>query len=59
MDLIEAEVPEVDHRIGEGLERVVQLTDAIKANEQALEFVFPSKHPLDGAEPFFKDGRIE
>ena len=36
-DLTEAEVPQVDHRVGQGLERVVQLTDAIEANEQALE----------------------
>ena len=34
-----AVVPEIDHRIGEGLECVVQLTEAIKAKQQPPELV--------------------
>ena len=42
-----AVVPEIDHRVGEGLEGVVQLTEAIKAKQQPPELVFPSKHSFN------------
>src|SRR5258708_20820000 len=54
-----AEMPEVDHRISQGLECVVQLAEAIEAKQQAPEFVLPAEDPLDGAEPFFEDRWIE
>jgi len=50
-------MPQVDHRIGQGLERVMQRTDAFEAQQQAPELVFPGKHALDGAETLFKDKR--
>jgi hypothetical protein len=37
-------MPEIDHRIGEGFEGVVQPTEAIKAKEQPPELVLPSEH---------------
>ena len=37
-------MPEIDHRVGEGLECVVQLTEAIKAKQQPPVLVSPSKH---------------
>ena len=43
-----AEVPQIDHRISQGLECVVQLTEAIETNQQAPELVFPAKHTLNG-----------
>ena len=46
-----AEVPEVDHRIGQDLECVVQLADAIEAKQQAPEFVLPIEGALDGVLP--------
>src|ERR1700693_2762141 len=54
-----AVVPEIDHRIGEGLERVVQPTDAFEAKQQPAELVLPSKYPLDRAEALLEDGRLE
>jgi hypothetical protein len=40
-------MPQVDHRVGKGFEGVVQLTDALKAKQQAPELVFPGKQPLE------------
>src|SRR5580692_11188616 len=54
-----AVVPEIDHRIGESLERVVQPTDAFEAKQQPAELVLPSKYPLDRAEALLEDGRLE
>ena len=52
-------MPEIDHRIGKGLEGVVQLTEAIEAKQEPPELVFPSKHPLDRLESFLKYRRIK
>jgi len=52
-------MPQIDHRVGEGFERVVQRTDALEAQQQTLELVFPGEHALDGAKALFKDGEIE
>jgi hypothetical protein len=52
-------MPEVDRGIGKGLECVVQLTETSKAQQQAPELVFPSKHPLDPLKSFLKYRRIE
>ena len=50
---------QVDHRIGERLERVVHVTDAFEAQQQTAEFIFPGKDALDGPEAFLEDGRIK
>jgi hypothetical protein len=34
-------MPQIDHRIGNGFECVVQLTETFKAQQQAPELVFP------------------
>jgi hypothetical protein len=52
-------VPQIDHRIGNGFECVVQPTETFKAQQQAPELVFPGEKPLDGTEPLFEDGRIK
>jgi hypothetical protein len=49
-----AVVPEIDHRIGQGLECVVELTEAIKTKQQSPELVFPSKHAFNRREAFLK-----
>jgi len=54
-----AEVPQIDHRISQGLECVVQLTEAIESKQQAPELVFPAKHTLDSMEPLFENGGVE
>jgi hypothetical protein len=52
-------MPEIDHRVGQGLEGVVQPTATTKAQQEPPELVFPGEHPLDRAEPFLEHGRIE
>jgi hypothetical protein len=52
-------VPEIDHRIGQGLECVVELTEAIKTKQQSPEFVFPSKHAFNRREAFLKDRQLK
>src|ERR1700693_106678 len=47
-----AVMPEIDHCIGEGLESVVQLTEAIEAKQQPPELVFPSEHSSNRMESF-------
>jgi hypothetical protein len=37
----------------------MQLAYALKPKQQVTELIFPAKHPLDGMEPLFEDGRIE
>ncbi len=59
VDLAVAEMPQVDHRVGQGFERVVQYADPIEAQQQATELVFPGEDPLDGAKAFFEEGGIE
>src|SRR4051812_40103573 len=54
-----AVMPEIDHRIGQGLERVVQPTEPIKAQQQAPELVFPGEHPFDRLEPLVENHRVE
>ena len=36
-------MPQVDHRVGQGFEGVVQFAEAIEAQQQAAELVFPAK----------------
>ena len=50
-----AVVPEIDHRIGEGLECGVQLTEAIKAKQQPPVLVFPSKHSFNRVKSLVKN----
>ena len=54
-----AEMPQVNHRIGQNFKCVVQLAEAIEPNQQAPEFIFPAEHPLDGVEPLFENGRVK
>ena len=54
-----AEVPQVDHRVGQGLEGIVDIGDDLVANENAPEFVLPSEDAFDGAKALFEDGRTE
>ena len=54
-----AEVPQVDHRIGQGFKCVVQWAEACEPKQQAPALVFPAEQPLDRIEPLFEDGGIE
>ena len=54
-----AVVPEIDHRIGEGLECVVQLTEAIKAKQQPPILVFPSEHSFNRVKSLVKNSRLK
>src|ERR1700682_4166521 len=54
---VAAVVPQIDHRVGERLERVVQVAQTLEAQQQAAELVFPGEDALDGAEAFIENGR--
>ena len=54
-----AVVAQVDHRIGERLERVVHFTDVFEAQQQAAKLVFPGEDAFNGPEALLEDGRIE
>jgi hypothetical protein len=46
-----AEVPRVDHRIGQEFEGIMQLAYALKPKQQVTDLIVPAKHPLGGIEP--------
>ena len=50
-----AEVAQVDHRVGQGLERIVDVGNGLVAHNHAPKFVLPSEHALNGAKPLFVD----
>jgi hypothetical protein len=50
---------EIDHRIGEDLESVMQLTEAIEAKQQSAELVLPGEHSFDRTEAFGQNGGVE
>ncbi len=52
-------MPQINQRVGQRFERVMQRTDALKAQQQAAKFIFPGEHALDGAKALFEDGGIE
>ena len=54
-----AEAPQVDHRIGQNFEGVMQLTYALKPKQKAAELILPTEHPLNRIEPLFEYGSVE
>lgn len=51
-------MPQIDHRIGQGFECVVQSADVLEAQQQAPELVFPGEYALNGAKAFFEFGGL-
>ena len=49
-----AEVPQVNHRICQNFEGVMQLTYALKPKQKAAELILPTEHPLNRIEPLFE-----
>ena len=43
-------MPQVDHRVSEGLECIVDRAQTLEAKQQAPELVLPGEDPLDGPE---------
>lgn len=54
-----AEMAQVDHRVGQGLECIVDVADDLIANQHTTKLVLPSEHAFDGAKAFLEDGRAE
>jgi hypothetical protein len=52
-------MPAVDHRVGQGLEGVMQMAEALEPKEQPAKLIFPAEHPLDGIEAFLENGGVE
>ncbi|WP_299488175.1 hypothetical protein [Acaryochloris sp. IP29b_bin.137] len=51
-----AKTPKIDHRVCQAFQGIVQFTDPLESQQQALEFIFPSKDALNGIESFLEDG---
>ncbi len=54
-----AEMPQIDHRVCQSFQGIVQLTDPLEAQQQATELMLPGEHSLDGEKTFLKDCRVE
>ena len=54
-----AKVPQVDHRVCENFEGIMQRTYAFKPKQQTTELILPTKHALDRIEPLFENGGVE
>ena len=54
-----AVVPEIDHCVSEGLERVMHPADAFEAQQEPAELVLPGKYSLDRPKALFEDGWLE
>jgi hypothetical protein len=52
-------VPQINHRVGESFERVVDLTQVLEAKQQAAELVLPGKDTFDGPKALLEDSRIK
>ena len=50
-----AEMAQVDHRVGQGLESIVDVGYGLVAHDHAPKFVLPSEHAFDGTKPLFVD----
>ena len=56
---VTAEMAQVDHRIGQSFEGIVDIGDELVANQHTTKLVLPGEHAFDGGEAFFEDGRTE
>jgi len=54
-----AEVPQIDDRLGDGLQTVVQFANALETQQSPLELVFPAEDPLNGVEPLLENDGIK
>ena len=52
-------MPQIDHRIGQRLERVVHLTDVFEAQQQTAKLILPGEDALNGPEALVEDGRVK
>ncbi|MGR3279669.1 hypothetical protein ACSYAD_31915 [Acaryochloris marina NIES-2412] len=52
-------MPKIDHRVSQAFQGVMQSTGLLKPQQQALEFILPSKDALNGIESLLEDGLIE
>ena len=59
VDLAAAEMPQIDHRVGQGFKRIVQRADELEAKQQTPEFIFPGEYAFNGAKTFFENIGIE
>ncbi len=57
--LVAAEVPQIDHRVGQRFQRVVHFADDLEPIQHAAELVFTGKHAFDRTKAFLEDRRVE
>ncbi len=53
------EMPEIDHRVGQGFQGIVQFADPFEALQQTPKLVLPREDSLDGVKPFLNNGWVE
>src|SRR5471032_2530757 len=52
-------VPQIDQCVGKRLERIVHLTNVLKAKQQTPKLVLPGEHARDSAKALLEDRRVE
>ncbi|WP_299489469.1 hypothetical protein [Acaryochloris sp. IP29b_bin.137] len=50
-----AEIPEINHRESQAFQCIMQITDPLESQQQALEFILPSKDLLNGIESLLEN----
>ena len=54
-----AEMAQVDHRVGQRFEGIVDIGDELVANQHTTKLVLPGEHAFDGAKALLEDGHTE
>lgn len=53
------EMPEIDHRVRQGFQGVVQFANPLEAHQQTPKLIFPSEASFDSLKPFLKNCWVE
>jgi hypothetical protein len=54
-----AEMPEIDHRVRQGFQGVVQLAEPLETHQQTPKLILPGEDSLDGVKAFLNNGEVE
>src|ERR1700730_3630733 len=54
-----AEVAQVDHRVCQCFECIMELAETLEPEKQAAELILPTEHALNGVEPLLEDRGVE
>ncbi len=54
-----AEMPQIDHRVRQGFQGIVQLADPLETHQQTPKLILPREDSLDSLKPFLNNGWVE